>query len=118
MTLPLEKEQKNLGGRPVGSMTKISKLQRIANRLEQMARTQSMNIIQQSLDGVNVDKAVLDTAKWVVGATKQYHQAVQLDKENMRKRDEDKKNGDELEEEDDIDTGAKFSLHIIKTDTE
>ena len=37
----------------------------------------------------------------------------------MRKRDEDKKNGVEVEEEeDDIDTGAKFSLHIIKTDTE
>ena len=68
MTLPLEKE-KNLGGRPVGSMTKISKLQRIANRLEQMARTQSMNIIQQSLNGAEVDKAVLDTAKWVVGTT-------------------------------------------------
>ena len=34
----VQQEQVNKGGRPKGSTTKISKMQRIANRLEEMAR--------------------------------------------------------------------------------
>ena len=113
--LPLEKEEPKKGGRPFGSTTKISKLQRISTRLEQMARTQAMNIIQDSLDGKNVEKTTLDTAKWTVTSAKQFHQAVLAEKEMLAKKDAAKDDAPEVEDEDDSSSGAKFSLHIVET---
>jgi hypothetical protein len=71
-----QKDNKKPRGRPVGTKgTKISKLRRIANRLEQMARTQGMEIIQQSLDGKDVDKEKLATAKWTVTTAAAIHKS-------------------------------------------
>ena len=112
MSMPEKKPR----GRPVGTVgTKISKLRRVANRLEQMARTQAMNIIQDSLDGKNVEKTTLDTAKWTVTSAKQFHQAVLAEKEMLAKKDAAKDDASEVEDEDDSSSGAKFSLHIVET---
>ena len=113
--VPKEVEEPKKGGRPFGSTTKISKLQRISTRLEQMARTQAMNIIQDSLDGKNVEKTTLDTAKWTVTSAKQFHQAVLAEKEMLAKKDAAKDDASEVEDEDDSSSGAKFSLHIVET---
>ena len=99
MTQAVEAEQ-NKGGRPFGSKTKISKLQRIANRLEQMARTQAMTIIQESLDGKSVDKEKLSTAKWTVTTAKEFHKAVLSEKEAQTEA-EDQEAGEQITEDQD-----------------
>lgn len=93
-------QEKNKGGRPVGSTTKISKLQRISTKLNEMAREDALPLIQKSLDGdKSIDKARLDSAKFVITAAKQYHQAILAEKENFAKKDgEDKDDAPELEE--------------------
>lgn len=106
--LPKEKEQ-NKGGRPVGSYTKISKLQRISTKLNSMANNDAIPMLEKSLAGEVVDKESLATAKFVVNAAKQYHQAIVAEKsatkENTTTVDED---------DDDDDSGpAKFSLRIV-----
>lgn len=95
-------------GRPVGSKTKISKLQRIANRLEQMARTQAMTIIQESLDGHPVDKDKLSTAKWTVTTAKEFHKAVLQEKEG--------KDSDSVVDIDEVQTegATTFSLTLVQ----
>lgn len=107
MTQVVETEQ-GQRGRPVGSKTKISKLQRIANRLEQMARTQAMTIIQESLDGKPVDKDKLSTAKWTVTTAKEFHKAVLQEKEG--KEDSSIVDIDEKPQ----DGASVFSLTLVK----
>ena len=118
MTLPaeLEKEEGRPRGRPFGSTTKISKLSRISTRLEQMARTQAMGIIQRSLDNKpDVDKEQLTTAKWVVTTSKQFHQAILAEKESWKAKEDSKAPTIEMEEdEDDGNKIAKFSLVMTK----
>lgn len=119
MALPaeLEKEEtQGKRGRPFGSTTKISKLSRISTRLEQMARTQAMTIIQKSLDNKpDVDKEQLSTAKWVVTTSKQFHQAILAEKESWKAKEEGKTPTIEIEEdEEDGNKIAKFSLVMTK----
>ena len=104
------KEEKRGKGRPVGTVgTKISKLKRIANRLEQMARIQSMTIIQESLDGKPVDKEKLGTAKWVVTTAKEFHKAVLQEEESKRESVEDARS--EIQDiEEDQEGKVSFSL--------
>lgn len=112
MSMPEKKPR----GRPVGTVgTKISKLRRVANRLEQMARTQAMNLIQQSLDGEAVEKAQLDTAKWVVTCSKEFHKACLQEEEGRRQRINDARDeASVITEEEDKETGAAvFHLKMI-----
>lgn len=112
--------EKKKPGRPFGATTQIAKLQRIANRLEQMARTQGMNIIQDSLNGKDVDKETLSTAKWVVTSAKEFHKACLHEKElkNAPKEEFD----DDLEgktsnvtvEEVETEGAVVFQLHMAK----
>ena len=100
-------------GRPFGATTKIAKLQRLANRLEQMARTQGMDIIQDSLNGKDVDKETLATAKWVVTASKEFHKACLQEKEAKNSV----KDGASVEVEEIETEGATvFQLHMSKTE--
>lgn len=111
MSMPEKKPR----GRPVGTVgTKISKLRRVANRLEQMARTQAMNLIQKSLDGEAVEKAQLDTAKWVVTCSKEFHKACLQEEEGRRQRVEEAREEASIVEEEDKETGAAvFHLKMI-----
>ena len=113
MTLPLEKEPEvNKGGRPVGSSTKISKLQRISTKLNKMANEDAIPLLEKSLAGENIDKERLASAKFVVTTAKQYHQAILAEKENF-----DKDNGGKDEtpaDEDSENAPARFSLQIVK----
>lgn len=116
MTVEVVQEQQNKGGRPVGSTTKISKMQRIANRLETMARIDAIPIIQKSLDGKVIDKDQLATAKWTVTASKDFHNTVLAEKKARAAKDED---GNPVtpaleEEEDDENAPAKFTLKIVE----
>lgn len=111
-------EQQNKGGRPVGSTTKISKLQRTANRLEQMARMDALPLIQKSLDGKAVEKDQLATAKWTITAAKDFHNAVLSEKRAKALKDED---GNPVVPEVDEDSGhenedgpARFTLKIVE----
>ena len=109
------KEKKR--GRPFGATTQIAKLQRIANRLEQMARTQCMNIIQDSLDGKAVDKEVLSTAKWVVASSKEFHKACLQEKEAKNSKGSDLPGTPEIEiEEYETEGATVFQLHMSKTE--
>lgn len=120
MAQPLQEEKRGKG-RPVGTVgTKISKLKRIANKLEAMARTQSLDIIQDSLDGKLVDKEKLATAKWTVSVAKDYHNACLKEEEGKRELIEEARGGDIPEdlpsvEEDDIDGPKKFTLKMVET---
>ena len=109
MAQPLQEEKRGKG-RPVGTVgTKISKLKRIANRLEQMARIQSMTIIQESLDGVPVDKEKLATAKWTVTSAKEFHKAVLQEEESKRVEIDDARS--EIQDiEEDQEGKVSFSL--------
>lgn len=107
--LPQEKEVENKGGRPVGSYTKISKLQRISTKLNSMANNQALPLLEKSIKGEEVDKDVLATAKFVVNAAKQYHQAIVAEKSAVKETD-----NNSVDEDDDEDSGpAKFSLKIV-----
>lgn len=104
-------QEKNKGGRPVGSTTKISKLQRISTKLNEMARDDAIPLIQKSLDGENIDKERLSSAKFVITTAKQYHQAILAEKENFAKKDnEDKDDTPEVEE---TSGGAILSLKLV-----
>ena len=111
MSMPEKKPR----GRPVGTVgTKISKLRRVANRLEQMARTQAMNLIQKSLDGEAVEKAQLDTAKWTVTTAKAFHQACLAEEESRRQVIDEAREEASIVEEEDKETGAAvFHLKMI-----
>lgn len=108
----MSQEQKQRG-RPFGATTKQAKLQRIANRLEQMARTQSMQIIQDSLDGKDVDKEKLSTAKWTVTTAKEFHKACLQEKEMKNAAKEDETPSVEVGDEDEQ-GGVTFSLVVNK----
>lgn len=121
MAQPLQEEKRGKG-RPVGTVgTKISKLKRIANKLEAMARTQSLDIIQDSLDGKVVDKEKLATAKWTVAVAKDYHNACLKEEEGKRELIEEARGGDmpealpPVEIEDDSDSPKKFTLKMVET---
>lgn len=112
----IPEEQQNKGGRPVGSTSKISKLQRTANKLEQMARLDALPLIQKSLDGKSVEKDQLATAKWTVTAAKDFHNAVLSEKRAKAVKDED---GNPVipevdEDADNDDAPAKFTLKIVE----
>lgn len=108
----LKQEEKRGKGRPVGTVgTKISKLKRIANRLEQMARIQSMTIIQESLDGKPVDKEKLGTAKWVVTSAKEFHKAVLQEEESKRESIDDARS--EIQDVDEDEETGKVSFSLV-----
>ena len=111
--LPQEKEV-NKGGRPVGSSTKISKLQRISTKLNNMANNEAIPMLEKSLAGQDVDKDSLATAKFVINAAKQYHQAIVAERDSLNKDKEKDKEDDEVDPEDDENAPAKFSLKIVK----
>lgn len=114
-TVPEEKEETvNKGGRPKGSSTKISKMQRIANRLEEMARLEALPLIQQSLEGKVVEKERLTTAKWTVTASKDFHNTVLAEKKARAEKDEDG-NPTVQVDEDDENAPAVFSLKIVES---
>lgn len=79
-----EGEVNNPKGRPEGTGRKISKMKRLSNRIEEMARTKALGIIQKSLDGEEVDKDQLSTAKWTVTTAQQLHKAVLQEEEMLR----------------------------------
>lgn len=107
-----QQEEKRGKGRPVGTVgTKISKLKRIANRLEQMARIQSMNIVQDSLDGKPVDKEKLATAKWVVTSAKEFHKACLQEEESKRAEIDDARS--ELQDVDEDEETGKVSFSLV-----
>lgn len=110
--------EKKPRGRPVGTVgTKISKLRRVANRLEQMARTQAMELIQKSLDGEPVEKAQLDTAKWTVTTAKAFHQACLAEEESRRQTiDEARQEAVIVEEEEEGSKGAVFHLKMVTSE--
>ena len=109
-----EKEETvNKGGRPKGSSTKISKMQRIANRLEEMARIDALPLIQKSLDGEPVDKDRLTTAKWTVSASKDFHNTVLAEKKARAEKDAEGQSVVEIDE-DDENAPAVFSLKIVE----
>lgn len=110
MAHPLQEEKRGKG-RPVGTVgTKISKLKRIANKLESMARTQGLDIIQESLDGKVVDKEKLATAKWTVTTAKEFHKAV-IQEEESKRVEVDEARSEIQEVEEDEHTGkVSFSL--------
>ena len=108
--LPQEKEV-NKGGRPVGSSTKISKLQRISTKLNNMANNEAIPMLEKSLAGQDVDKDSLATAKFVINAAKQYHQAIVAEKIDLKADSSSVKDG----EEDDDSAPARFSLRIVPT---
>lgn len=106
-------EQVNKGGRPKGSSTKISKMQRIANRLEEMARIDALPLIQKSLDGDAVDKDRLTTAKWTVSVSKDFHNTVLAEKKARAEKDAEGQPVVEIDE-DDENAPAVFSLKIVE----
>lgn len=113
----MSEPEKKKPGRPFGSATQIAKLQRIANRLEQMARTQGMNIIQDSLNGKDVDKETLSTAKWVVTSAKEFHKACLQEKElkNSPKGEFDNEfETKTVVEETETESAVVFQLHMAK----
>ena len=112
--IPEEKEETvNKGGRPKGSSTKISKMQRIANRLEEMARIDALPLIQKSLDGEAVDKDRLTTAKWTVSVSKDFHNTVLAEKKARAEKDAEGQPVVEIDE-DDENAPAVFSLKIVE----
>lgn len=112
MTAVPQEKEKNKGGRPIGSSTKISKLQRISTKLNEMARDDAIPLLQKSLDGdKNVDKEQLASAKFVITAAKQYHQAILAEKENFVKKDSDDK--DDTPEVEETSGGAILSLKLV-----
>lgn len=114
MTLPLEKEEQvNKGGRPVGSSTKISKLQRISTKLNKMANEDAIPLLEKSLAGEPIDKERLASAKFVVTTAKQYHQAILAEKDALEGGKNEGKQEGEVPE-DDENAPAKFSLKIVK----
>lgn len=116
-SLPEEKEEEqiNKGGRPKGSSTKISKMQRIANRLEEMARVDALPLIQKSLDGKEpVDKDRLATAKWTISSSKDFHNAVLAEKKARAEKDAEGQSVVEIDE-DDENAPAVFSLKIVES---
>lgn len=114
MTAVQQEEQVNKGGRPKGSTTKISKMQRIANRLEEMARVDALPLIQASLDGEPVDKDRLTTAKWTVSSAKDFHNTVLAEKKARAEKDAAGNPVVEVEE-DDENAPAVFSLKIVES---
>lgn len=110
----LPEEQVNKGGRPKGSTTKISKMQRIANRLEEMARIDALPLIQKSLSGEVVDKDSLTTAKWTVTASKDFHNTVLAEKKARAEKDAEGQPVVEIDE-DDENAPAVFSLKIVES---
>lgn len=114
--VPEEKEEVvNKGGRPKGSSTKISKMQRIANRLEEMARIDALPLIQKSLDGVEpVDKDRLATAKWTISSAKDFNNAVLSEKKARAEKDAEGQPVVEIDE-DDENAPAVFSLKIVES---
>lgn len=103
-----EGEVRNPNGRPVGSGRKISKMKRIANRLEEMARTQALGIIQKSLNGEALDKEQLATAKWTVTAAQAAHKMVLQEEDIIKAKDNDGENP--VVEEDEKQKATVFSL--------
>lgn len=110
----VQEEVQNKGGRPKGSTTKISKMQRIANRLEEMARVDALPLIQKSLDGEVVDKDRLTTAKWTVSSSKDFHNTVLAEKKARAEKDADGQPVVEVDE-DDENAPAVFSLKIVES---
>lgn len=107
----LKQEEKRGKGRPTGTVgTKISKLKRIANRLEQMARTQGIETIQDSLDGKVVDKDKLATAKWVVTTAKEFHKTVLQEEQEKKQEIDDARSGIQDVDEDE---GGKVSFSLV-----
>ena len=114
-TIPEEKEEVvSKGGRPKGSSTKISKIQRLANRLEDMARNDALPLVQKSLDGEVIEKDRLATAKWTISSAKDFHNAVLAEKRARADKDAEGQSVVDLDE-DDENAPAKFQLTIVET---
>ena len=111
MAQPLQEEKRGKG-RPTGTVgTKISKLKRITNKLVSMANGQSMEIIQDSLDGKPVDKEKLATAKWTVTSAKEFHKACLQEEESKRAEIDDARS--ELQDVDEDEETGKVSFSLV-----
>lgn len=112
-------ETRNPNGRPKGSgLGARSKLRGILSKFEEMCKTQAPQIIQDSLNGENVDKEKLATAKWVVGMFKGLHAAaIQEEQMKLNAKNANKEDVVIDDEDDDTPRAAQFSLHIIDNKT-
>lgn len=105
-------QEKRQRGRPQGSLgSKTSKLRKLASKLKFLAETTAMEIVQNSLDGKDVDKERLATAKFTINSAKQFHQAVVAEEEN-KKAENPSSEETEVEVEEQSDGRAVFKLHM------
>jgi hypothetical protein len=77
----------NPAGRPKGTGRPMSKLRRTQRKLHEM-EDKALENIQKSVEGVDVDKEVLASSKWVIGAIVTVTKAATADEES-RKPSED-----------------------------
>ena len=109
-------QEKRQRGRPFGSVgTKASKLRKLASKLKFLAETTAMEIVQNSLDGKDVDKERLATAKFTINSAKQFHQAVVAEEEN-KKAENNSSEETEVEVEEQSDGRAVFKLHMPRSE--
>ena len=109
-------QEKRQRGRPQGSLgSKTSKLRKLASKLKFLAETTAMEIVQDSLDGKDVDKERLATAKFTINSAKQFHQAVVAEEEN-KKAESIPSEETEVEVEEQSDGRAVFKLHMPRSE--
>lgn len=109
-------QEKRQRGRPYGSLGgKTSKLRKLASKLKLLAETTAMEIVQDSLDGKDVDKERLATAKFTINSAKQFHQAVVAEEENKKAENTSSEEA-EVEVEEQSDGRAVFKLHMPRSE--
>lgn len=110
-------QEKRQRGRPFGSVgTKASKLRKLASKLKFLAETTAMEIVQNSLDGKDVDKERLATAKFTINSAKQFHQAVVAEEENKKAEIDEAREEASIEVEEQSDGRAVFKLHMPRSE--
>ena len=110
-------QEKRQRGRPFGSVgTKTSKLRKLASKLKFLAETTAMEIIQNSLDGKDVDKERLATAKFTINSAKQFHQAVVAEEENKKAEIDEAREEASIEVEEESNGRAVFKLHMPRSE--
>ena len=103
----------NPKGRPRGKSGPISRLRGTLNKLKGL-EADAIQVISDALEGLEVDKAQLDTAKWVINSLPNYTRAALAEEsyklEVARENDaENKKTGTD-------DAPVRFTMKMIEND--